>query len=213
MSKSLGNVVDPIDIMDGISLQALNEKLRMGNLDPKELKTAEKYQKTAFPQGIPECGSDVRSILKPSLHKTNDYRPSVWHLSATQPVVVTSPSTSPRSLVTAVSATRSTRQRSTSSVVLAATLCPAQRSPRAARSRSQSGGSSTSSRPAPRRSTSTSTSASSPSPPRSDTSTSTSSSATHTSRTQRPSSKAAARRKSRARNRRFTRPSKAVSPW
>lgn len=59
MSKSLGNVIDPIDIMEGISLASLNEKLRMGNLDPKELKTAEKYQKTAFPQGIPECGSDV----------------------------------------------------------------------------------------------------------------------------------------------------------
>lgn len=59
MSKSLGNVIDPIDIMDGITLQALNDKLRVGNLDPKELKTAEKYQKTSFPQGIPECGADA----------------------------------------------------------------------------------------------------------------------------------------------------------
>ncbi|OCK77520.1 valyl-tRNA synthetase-like protein [Lepidopterella palustris CBS 459.81] len=59
MSKSLGNVVDPIDIMEGIELQALHDKLRLGNLDPKELKTAEKYQKTAFPTGIPECGSDA----------------------------------------------------------------------------------------------------------------------------------------------------------
>lgn len=59
MSKSLGNVVDPVDIMDGISLQKLNDQLRAGNLDPKELKTAEKYQKTAFPQGIPECGADA----------------------------------------------------------------------------------------------------------------------------------------------------------
>jgi len=59
MSKSLGNVVDPVDIMDGISLQKLHDQLRAGNLDPKELKTAEKYQKTAFPQGIPECGADA----------------------------------------------------------------------------------------------------------------------------------------------------------
>ncbi|KAF2707656.1 hypothetical protein K504DRAFT_458142 [Pleomassaria siparia CBS 279.74] len=59
MSKSLGNVVDPIDIMEGISLQELKDKLRSGNLDPKELKTAEKYQNTAFPQGIPECGADA----------------------------------------------------------------------------------------------------------------------------------------------------------
>ncbi|KAH3967296.1 hypothetical protein HBI81_166030 [Parastagonospora nodorum] len=59
MSKSLGNVVDPIDIMDGISLQALHAKLHVGNLDPKESKTAERYQRTAFPQGIPECGADA----------------------------------------------------------------------------------------------------------------------------------------------------------
>ena len=59
MSKSLGNVIDPVDIMQGISLQALNEKLLVGNLDPKELKTATKYQQTAFPQGIPECGADA----------------------------------------------------------------------------------------------------------------------------------------------------------
>lgn len=57
--KSLGNVIDPIDIMDGITLQGLNDKLIKGNLDPKELKTATKYQQTAFPQGIPECGSDA----------------------------------------------------------------------------------------------------------------------------------------------------------
>lgn len=59
MSKSLGNVVDPVDIMDGITLQKLHDQLHSGNLDPKELKTAEKYQKTAFPQGIPECGADA----------------------------------------------------------------------------------------------------------------------------------------------------------
>jgi valyl-tRNA synthetase len=59
MSKSLGNVIDPVDIMDGITLDKLQEKLYAGNLDPKELVTATKYQKTSFPQGIPECGSDA----------------------------------------------------------------------------------------------------------------------------------------------------------
>ncbi|KAL9051710.1 MAG: hypothetical protein Q9162_005860 [Coniocarpon cinnabarinum] len=58
MSKSLGNVIDPIDMLDGISLQGLHAKLLEGNLDPKEVKNAEKYQKSAFPQGIPECGAD-----------------------------------------------------------------------------------------------------------------------------------------------------------
>ncbi|KAF1959129.1 valyl-tRNA synthetase-like protein [Byssothecium circinans] len=59
MSKSLGNVIDPIDIMQGITLKELNDKLKIGNLDPKELKRAEQYQKTSFPQGIPECGADA----------------------------------------------------------------------------------------------------------------------------------------------------------
>ena len=63
MSKSLGNVIDPVDIMQGISLQALHDKLREGNLDPKEINSAEKYQKTAFPQGIPECKMLAIQIL------------------------------------------------------------------------------------------------------------------------------------------------------
>ena len=59
MSKSLGNVIDPLDVMEGITLQELNDKLIQGNLDPKELATATRYQKTAFPRGIPECGTDA----------------------------------------------------------------------------------------------------------------------------------------------------------
>lgn len=59
MSKSLGNVIDPLDIISGIDLAALHEKLRHGNLHPDEIARAEKYQKTAFPQGIPECGADA----------------------------------------------------------------------------------------------------------------------------------------------------------
>jgi hypothetical protein len=37
--------------MEGITLNALNEKLQQGNLDPRELEKATKYQKTAFPTG------------------------------------------------------------------------------------------------------------------------------------------------------------------
>ena len=59
MSKSLGNVIDPVDLMEGINLQDLQDKLKVGNLDPKELATATKFQKTAFPDGIPECGTDA----------------------------------------------------------------------------------------------------------------------------------------------------------
>ena len=59
MSKSLGNVIDPLDVMDGITLEKLNDKLLIGNLDQKELATASKFQKTSFPNGIPECGADA----------------------------------------------------------------------------------------------------------------------------------------------------------
>lgn len=59
MSKSLGNVIDPLDVMEGIELSALHEKLLVGNLDPKELATATRFQKNSFPDGIPECGADA----------------------------------------------------------------------------------------------------------------------------------------------------------
>ena len=59
MSKSLGNVIDPVDLMDGIGLDLLHEKLKTGNLDPKEVATATKFQKTSFPDGLPECGADA----------------------------------------------------------------------------------------------------------------------------------------------------------
>ncbi|KAH7349379.1 valyl-tRNA synthetase [Plectosphaerella cucumerina] len=59
MSKSLGNVIDPLDIINGIDLEALHAKLYVGNLKEDEIAKATKYQKTAFPAGIPECGADA----------------------------------------------------------------------------------------------------------------------------------------------------------
>lgn len=59
MSKSLGNVIDPMDVIQGISLEDLNAKLSKGNLHPSEEKRAKLYQKTAFPDGIPQCGTDA----------------------------------------------------------------------------------------------------------------------------------------------------------
>uniref|UniRef100_A0A8B9V5I3 valine--tRNA ligase n=1 Tax=Anas zonorhyncha TaxID=75864 RepID=A0A8B9V5I3_9AVES len=59
MSKSLGNVIDPRDVIAGASLQELQEKLRRSNLDPHELAVASEGQRRQFPHGIPECGTDA----------------------------------------------------------------------------------------------------------------------------------------------------------
>jgi valyl-tRNA synthetase len=59
MSKSLGNVIDPLDVIAGIKLDDLHAKLLQGNLHPDEVVKATKYQKTAFPEGIPQCGADA----------------------------------------------------------------------------------------------------------------------------------------------------------
>jgi valyl-tRNA synthetase len=59
MSKSLGNVVDPIDVIQGLSLEALHMKLNEGNLDEKEIVKAKAGQKKDYPNGIPQCGTDA----------------------------------------------------------------------------------------------------------------------------------------------------------
>ncbi|KAM9340530.1 valine--tRNA ligase, mitochondrial [Symphorus nematophorus] len=59
MSKSLGNVIDPLDVIHGVSLERLQEKVNEGNLDPREQLVAMEAQRKDFPKGIPECGTDA----------------------------------------------------------------------------------------------------------------------------------------------------------
>jgi len=59
MSKSLGNVIDPLEVINGCTLDSLLKKLENGNLPAKEVAKAMKDQKEDFPDGIPECGSDA----------------------------------------------------------------------------------------------------------------------------------------------------------
>ncbi|KAG5673539.1 hypothetical protein PVAND_003579 [Polypedilum vanderplanki] len=59
MSKSLGNVIDPMDVINGISLDGLHQQLIDSNLDPREIEKAKAGQKQDFPNGIPECGTDA----------------------------------------------------------------------------------------------------------------------------------------------------------
>jgi len=59
MSKSLGNVIDPLEVINGCTLNTLLSKLDAGNLPLKEVERAKKDQQADFPEGIPECGSDA----------------------------------------------------------------------------------------------------------------------------------------------------------
>ena len=59
MSKSLGNMVDPLDVIHGITLAALNDKLRNSNLNPAEVEKALAGQREDYPNGIPKCGADA----------------------------------------------------------------------------------------------------------------------------------------------------------
>lgn len=58
MSKSLGNVIDPLEVIDGCNLETLMDKLRSSNLAPKEIEKGLKDKQKEFPDGIPPCGSD-----------------------------------------------------------------------------------------------------------------------------------------------------------
>eukprot|EP01087_Luapelamoeba_hula_P023115 TRINITY_DN844_c1_g1_i2.p1 TRINITY_DN844_c1_g1~~TRINITY_DN844_c1_g1_i2.p1 ORF type:complete len:900 (+),score=163.70 TRINITY_DN844_c1_g1_i2:628-3327(+) len=59
MSKSLGNVIDPIDVTEGIKLEDMQHGLEQGNLDLAELAKAKAGQQKDFPKGISECGTDA----------------------------------------------------------------------------------------------------------------------------------------------------------
>ena len=62
MSKSKGNVLDPIDMVEGIDLESLIAKTTTGMMQPQlEQKTA-KLLRQSFPQGIAEHGTDALRI-------------------------------------------------------------------------------------------------------------------------------------------------------
>ena len=58
MSKSLGNVIDPLDVIEGISLELLHKRLEDGNLDPREVVKAKTGQVSCCISGTCRKGVD-----------------------------------------------------------------------------------------------------------------------------------------------------------
>ena len=70
MSKSKGNVIDPIDLIDGIDLESLVSKRTAGMMQPQLAARIDKATRSQFPEGIAPYGTDALRFTYFSLAST-----------------------------------------------------------------------------------------------------------------------------------------------
>ncbi len=71
MSKSKGNVLDPLDLIDGVDLETLVAKATSNMMDPRQAERIEKRTRRQYPEGIPAFGADAVRFTFASLATFN----------------------------------------------------------------------------------------------------------------------------------------------
>jgi valyl-tRNA synthetase len=71
MSKSKGNVLDPLDLIDGIDLETLVAKRTANMMDPRQAESIARRTRKQFPDGIPAFGADAVRFTFASLATFN----------------------------------------------------------------------------------------------------------------------------------------------